>query len=63
VFFKRSIKSGVLINFSKFFHPIHGLPIIPCSGLKSLKAIMAPYMGTYLKIISRIKAGRTRRYN
>ncbi len=61
VFIKMTSKFGEDRNFSKCFHPTHSLPIIPLIGLKSLNAMTAPYIGTYLKIRVSTSAGASRR--
>ncbi|MNY68043.1 hypothetical protein D3C86_2057420 [compost metagenome] len=62
VFIKITSKFGEDRNFSKLYSPTHSLPRMPLIGLKSLKAIIAPYIGPYLKIRVRISAGASMRY-
>ena len=40
-----------LKNSLKFSNPIHAEPTTPCTALKSLKAICAFQIGTYLKMM------------
>jgi hypothetical protein len=51
------MKLGDVRKLVKCLKPTHSLPEIPRIGLKSLKAIVAPYMGMYLNIMVRITAG------
>ncbi|MNP63729.1 hypothetical protein D3C76_1591630 [compost metagenome] len=62
VFIKMISKLGEAINFSKCFSPTQSLPMMPLIGLKSLNAMMAPYIGMYLKIRVKIKAGASNIY-
>jgi hypothetical protein len=62
VFIKISIKLGDVKKFVKCLNPTHSLPDIPRIGLKSLKAIDAPYIGRYLNMIVRITAGAISKY-
>jgi hypothetical protein len=44
-------------NFSKCFHPTHRLAAIPSKILKSLKAMIIPYIGVLLKQQQKYDAG------
>ena len=62
VFIKISLKLGEVKKSLKCVKPTQSLPIIPFIGLKSLKAMIAPYIGIYLNTIVKMMAGTKNKY-
>ena len=63
VFLNTRKKLELLNNNLKCLKSFHALPHIPSAALKSLKAIITPYMGMYAKMNNKTVAGISRMYN